>query len=235
MKSYNDIGISSELDRGRIAHLLKLGILAALMGLAADFVLGWGTTDNSLSGMEQYFSRYLAVSEGRVICSAILGLIGIPLECLCYFGIYWLIASKSQKLAHTYRSGLIGMLAFGAFTHVMCCAVIFYLKSIYAVDPAAAIDGTVRFAMWFLLPVTILFLPFFITAAVTQFIAFVKGFTPYPKWCCIFSILSGIPVVIIAKLFGDLPLVNAISTGWISWGGLITFGGLLIAMKKADM
>ena len=36
MKSNNDIGISCELDRDRIAHLLKLGILAALMGLAAD-------------------------------------------------------------------------------------------------------------------------------------------------------------------------------------------------------
>jgi len=236
MKGYNDIGISNVLDRDRIAHLFKLGIVASLVMLAGgDMLLGWGTTDSSLSGMEQYFSRYLTVSDDRVIWSAIIGLIGIPIECLCYFGVYRLIANKNNKLAHIYRAGILGMLAFGALTHVMCCAVVFYLKSLYSIDPAAAVEGTVRFAGWFLLPVTLVFFPFFIIAAVSQFIAFAKGVTPYPKWCCIFSILSGIPVVIIAKVIGDYPLTNAIATGWISVGNLIMFCGLLATMKKAKM
>ena len=42
MNKFNDIGISKNLDWDRIAHLFKIGIVAALMGLAGDLVLGWG-------------------------------------------------------------------------------------------------------------------------------------------------------------------------------------------------
>lgn len=100
MSSYNDIGISKELDWDRITHLFKIGIVAALMGLVGDLILGWGVVDDSLSGMDQYFSRYLTVSDDRIFRSAVLGLIGIPVECLCYFGIYRLIANTNEKLAH---------------------------------------------------------------------------------------------------------------------------------------
>ena len=53
----NDIGISNMLDRKRIAHLFRLGIVAALMVLAGDILLGWGVTDLTVSGIDQYFSR----------------------------------------------------------------------------------------------------------------------------------------------------------------------------------
>ena len=53
-----------EPDWERIAHLFKLGIAASLVALiGGDMLLGWGTVDESLAGMEQYFSRYLSVSE----------------------------------------------------------------------------------------------------------------------------------------------------------------------------
>ncbi|MCR5848628.1 MAG: hypothetical protein K6G75_10990 [Lachnospiraceae bacterium] len=235
MTQYNNIGIDSNLDKKRIAHLFKLGIFAALMVLAGDMLLGWGVSDNSMSGIDQYFSRYLTVSNGRIIASAILGLIGIPIESLSYFGVYRLIASKSEKLAHIYRAGLLGMLGFGAFTHVMCCAVIYYLNAVYELNPALATESAVKFALFFLLPVMLIFLPFFLTAAVTQFVAFAKGMTPYPKWCCIFTFLAGFVVAIIIKFIGNHSIVNAITTGWISIGALWAFGGLLITMKKADM
>ena len=47
-------------DWARLAHLFKIGIFASLLALiGGDMVLGWGTADMSLAGMEQYFSRYL--------------------------------------------------------------------------------------------------------------------------------------------------------------------------------
>lgn len=130
MGSYNHIGISHEFEKDRIAHLFKIGIIAAVMVLIGDMILGWGTADVSLSGMDQYFSRYLTVSDARIVWSAVLGLIGIPLECLSYFGIYRCIAVKSEKYAHRYRSGILGMLAFGAFVHVVCCASVYLYKII---------------------------------------------------------------------------------------------------------
>ena len=68
-------------DWERIAHLFKIGIFASLLALiGGDMVLGWGTTDMSLSGMEQYFSRYAKVSDARIFWSGFLGMIGITLE-----------------------------------------------------------------------------------------------------------------------------------------------------------
>jgi len=223
------------LDKGRIAHLFKLGIIAAIVALSADMILGWGVADNSLSGLDQYFSRYLTVSDTRIVLSAVIGMIGITVETLCYFGVYRLIASRSEKTAHAYRAGLIGMIAFGPLTHVICCAAIYHLNALNKLDPSSAEDGAVKFILCFLLPVTAVFFPFFLTVAVVQFKAFLKNETPYPKFCCIFSILSGLPVVILIKLIGNYPAVYAISTGWISIGSLITFTGLLINMKKAEM
>ncbi len=231
----NNIGIDNILDKKRIAHLFRLGIVAALMVLAGDILLGWGVTDLTVSGMDQYFSRYLTVSNGRIFWSAILGLIGIPIECLSYFGVYRLIASKSEKYAHIYRAGLLGMLTFGAFTHVVCCATVFFLNAVNALNPAVSSKSTIQFAALFLLPVMILFLPFYLTAAVTQFIAFAKGLTPYPKWCCVFTFLAGLVVVIVMRFMGNLAIAYALSTAWISIGALWTFGGLLVTMKKADM
>ena len=223
------------LDKERIAHLFKLGIITSLVALSADMILGWGIADESLTGLNQYFSRYLTVSDTRIVLSAVIGMIGITVETLCYFGVYRLIASRSAKLAHAYRAGLIGMIAFGPFTHVMCCASIYHLNALNKIDPSSAADGAVKFILCFLLPVTAVFFPFFLTVAAVQFKAFLKNETPYPKWCCIFSILSGLPVVLLIKLIGNYPAVYAISTGWISIGSLIAFSGLLINMKKAEM
>lgn len=223
------------LDKERIAHLFKLGIISSLLALSADMILGWGVADESLTGLDKYFSRYLTVSDTRIVLSGVIGMIGITVETLCYFGVYRLIASRSAKLAHAYRAGLIGMIAFGPFTHVMCCASIYHLNALNKIDPSKAADGAVKFILCFLLPVTAVFFPFFLTVAAVQFKAFLKNETPYPKWCCIFSILSGLPVVLLIKLIGNYPAVYAISTGWISIGSLITFTGLLINMKKAEM
>ena len=223
-----------EPDWNRIAHLFKIGIFASLLALiGGDMVLGWGTADMSLSGMEQYFSRYLDVSNSRIFWSGLLGMIGITLETMCLFGVYRIIASVSESYAHAYRAGLIGMLAFGAFCHVMCCATIYYHNALYGIDPGRAIEGTMSFAKYFLLPVTAIFFVFFLVMNIVQIMAFAKGKTPYPKWCFIFTMLIGIVDIAAMRIAGNRPWAYALSTGWLSFGSLVTFTGLLINIPKA--
>ena len=119
--------MTRELDWPRIAHLMKLGIVAALMVLVGDMLLGWGMHDAAKSGMEGFLSAYLNLSDGRILWSALLGLIGIPLEALCYFAVYRLISPYSPRLAHAYRSGILGVLAFGGCgVHVPCLACVYF-------------------------------------------------------------------------------------------------------------
>ncbi len=220
-------------DWDRIAHLFIIGIFASLLALiGGDMVLGWGTADLSLSGMELYFSRYLAVSEIRIFWSGLLGMIGITLETMCFFGVYRIIASVSESYAHAYRAGLIGMLAFGAFCHVMCCAAIYYHNTLYRIDPGRAIEGTMNFAKYFLIPVSVIFFLFFLMMNIVQIVAFAKGKTPYPKWCWVFTMLTGLIDIAAMRLAGNRPWAYAISTGWLSFGSLVTFTGLLINMPK---
>ena len=93
-------------------------------------------------------------------------------------------------------------------------------------------DKTMQFAKLFLLPVSGVFFVFFLIAAITQIAAFARGLTPYPKWCWVFSMLSGIVIIVIMRFAGNHPLAYAISTAWISIGALWTFGGLLAMSSK---
>ena len=221
-------------DWDRIAHLFKIGIFASLLALiGGDMILGWGTADMSLSGMEQYFSRYSGVSDARIFWSGLLGMIGITIETMCFFGVYRIIASGSERYAHAYRAGLIGMLTFGSFCHVMCCAVIYHHNTIHRIAPALAIEESIAFVKYFLIPVTAIFFVFFLVMNIVQIAAFAKGMTPYPKWCWIFTMLTGFIDIIVMRLAGNQPWAYALSTGWLSFGSFVTFTGLLINMPKA--
>ncbi|MBE5872105.1 MAG: hypothetical protein E7294_12765 [Lachnospiraceae bacterium] len=220
-------------DWDRISHLFKIGIFASLLALVGgDMLLGWGTADMSLSGMEQYFSRYLTVSDIRILWSGLLGMTGITLETMCFFGVYRIIASVSDSYAHVYRAGLIGMLAFGSFCHVMCCATIYYHNALYRIDPGITIEETMKFAKYFLIPVSGIFFVFFLVMNIAQIMAFAKGKTPYPKWCFIFTMLIGFADIAAMRLVGNRSWAYALSTGWLSFGSLVTFTGLLINMPK---
>ena len=227
--------IDSILDWPRIRHLLKLGVFASLTVLAGDMLLGWGVSDPGVTEVPALFSRYLTVSDGRIVASALLGLVGIPMECLCWFSIYRMIQPYSAKDAHAYRAGVIGCLAFGGCgVHVPCCMAVYLLKRFYANDPATALQETGRFLGWFLLPATVIFLVFFLLTAAVQIKAFAKGHTPLPRRCWVFSVLFGLLFAALMKLMGDFGLTNALATGWISIGNLWMMGGLLLASRRVS-
>lgn len=220
------------IDWKRVRHLLKLGLCAALTVLLGDMLLGWGVSDPEVTTLPSMFSRYLSVSDGRIYASALLGLIGIPMECLCWFAIYRMIQPYSPKEAHTFRAGIIGCLAFGGCgVHMPCCAAVWLLKRCYSENPATALREAARWMGWFLLPATLIFLIFFVLAIAVQLRAFHRGHTPLPKGCWVFSLLFGVVWALLMRLLGDHGLTNALATGWISAGNLWTMGGLLLATR----
>ena len=225
--------MNETLNWSRIRHLLKLGVLASLIVLAGDMLLGWGVSDPGVTEVPTLFTRYLTVSDGRIFASALLGLVGIPVECLCWFAVYRMIKPFSEQDAHAYRAGIIGCLAFGGCgVHVPCCMAVYLLKRFYAGNPSVALQETGRFIAWFLLPATVIFLIFFLLTAAVQIKAFAKGHTPLPRWCWVFSVLFGLPFAAMMKLIGDFGLTNALATGWISIGNLWMMSGLLLAVRR---
>ena len=222
-------------DWPRVTHLLRLGVLASLMVLTGDMLLGWGVSNPSVSGLPPMLTRYLSVSDGRIFASAMLGLIFIPVECLCWSAVYRMIRPYAEKEAHAYRAGIIGCLAFGGCgVHVPCCMAVYLLKRFYATDPAGAPGEIAQWMGRFLLPATAIFLVFFLLTAAVQIRAFRRGHTPLPRRCWAFSVLFGLVCAVLLRLCGDHALTNALATGWISIGNLWMMGGLLIEAKKVS-
>ena len=234
MTSYNDIGIDGTLDWKRIRKLLLIGLAAGCMVMAGDMLLGWGVHDQEKTGLEGFLSAYLSISDSRIFWSALLGLIGIPLEGLCYFAIYRLIASRSMRYAHFYRTGIFGYLIFGACgVHVPCLACVFVYRHLAEISLENALEISYRFGLYFLLPATILFVVFWAIHSYAQISAFAKGLTPYPRWCWIFCMPVGQALAMLLKLAPETALRNALTAGWLSIANIWTMGGLLLTMKYA--
>lgn len=227
MTEFNDIGISNSLDVPRINKLLTIGLFASLLHFAGDMILGWGTEDETLTGIFRMLSAYISTPDGGIFASALLGLFGMVLEGLAFFGIYRMTAPYSQKYAHSLRTGILGYLMFGACGfHVPTCALVYLTKH------GISEELIMRFAAYFVLPGFVLFWIFFLILNVAQIKAFAKGMTPCPKWGWIFSLPVGMLIAMLPSVLGNLPLVNALSCAWIAFGNVWMFGGLLVLMKK---
>lgn len=227
MSDFNDIGISRQLDWPRITHLFRVGLFGAILTLVGDMLLGWGVEDETLTGISRMLSAYTDLSDGGTFAAAMLGLFGITIEGLCYFGIYRLMAEHAPAYAHRYRAGIFGYVIFGGCGfHVPVCVMVFLTK--YGLAEALVL----KYAAYFVLPAFALFWVFFAVLEVTQIQAFAKGLTPYPKWCWAFSLPVGMAAALLLNVFGNQPWVNAITCAWISVGNIWMFGGLLAAAKR---
>lgn len=229
MTDFNDIGISRKLDWKRIKKLLSIGFFASFLSFVGDMALGWGIEDETLTGLWRMLSAYTGTSDTGLFVIAMTGMIAVTLMGLCSFGIYRLMAEKAPAYAHWYRSGIFGFVIFGGCGfHVPVCALVYLAKY------SGWTELVKNFGSYFLMPAFWLFWVFFLVMQVTQIMVFVKGMTPYPKWCFLFSLPVGMAAVKLLVVFGNRPLVNALNCAWIGFGGMWMFGGLLVLMRKVQ-
>lgn len=227
MSDFNDIGISRELDVPRIKKLLSIGLFASVLHFVGDMILGCGIEDETLTGILRMISAYTGTSDGGIFAAALLGLFGMVLEGLSYFGIYRMIAPYSPKYAHSFRAGIFGYLMFGACGyHVPTCALVFLTKH------GLADEYILRYAAYFILPAFVLFWIFFAVLEIAQIKAFAGGHTSCPKWGWVFTMPIGMIFAMLPSVCGNLPSFNALACAWIAFGNLWMFGGLLILMRR---
>jgi hypothetical protein len=229
-----NLKFKKDIDWDKIALLMKIGIIGAFIILVGDFLMGWGVKDTSLSGIESQVSQYLTVSDSRMFCSSFLGLVGVPLAALGHFGIYKLIKPYSQKYSKMYMIGSLGFLAFGgAGVHLSSIEAAFFYKYMTAANPSIALAGSVKFSLYFLLPLYIALLSAWIIIVYAHIKAVAKGLSPYPRWCWVFSMPVGTLLFSLFGFFGNHAIVNAIMVGAFSLGNIWTLGGSLLMLGKA--
>lgn len=218
----------------KISLLMKIGIAGALLNLAGDMIAGFGVRDTSLSGIEGLVSQYLAMSDSRMFLSAMLGLVGAPVSVFGHFGIHKLIKLYSHRYAKLFMVGMLGILALGgAGVHMSSLASAFFYKYMTAASPETALELSIKFVCYFSLPLYIAFFVFWFIHTFAHIRAVAGGFSPYPRWCWVFSIPIGGLLFSLVGIFGNHAIVNAITVGAMTLGNIWTMGGALFMLGKA--
>lgn len=222
------------MDRkNKVNLLLKIGIVGASINLAGDLLAGWGIKDISLNGIEGLVSQYLTMSDRRMFWSAILGLVGAPVSVFGHLGIYKLIKPYSRQYAKLYKVGMLGCLALGGSgVHMSSLASAFFYKYMTAAAPETALATSIKFVCYFSLPLYIAFFVFWFIAVYAHIRAIAGGFSPYPRWCWVFSMPVGGLLFSLVSVFGNHALVNAIAVGALTLGNIWKLGGHLLMLNK---
>ena len=218
----------------RIALFLKIGILGAALILAGDLLMGWGLKDMSKTGMEAQLSPYLSISDGRMFWAAVFGFTGVPVAVAGHYGIYQMLRPYSQKYARLYAIGILGFLAFGgAGVHGSSVEAAYFYKYMTAADSGAALTSTVKFAVYFLLPLYGVLLTGWVIMVYAHIRAVSAGLSPLPRWGWVFSMPIGSLIFSLPGLLGNYEIVNAIMVGAFSLGNIWSLAGHLWMLRKA--
>ena len=223
-----------KIDWNKIALFLKIGILGAFVILAGDLLMGWGVKDTSISGIEGQLSPYLTISDHRMFLASFFGLTGVPMAVVGHYGIYKLLKPYSQKYARLYGIGNVGFLIFGgAGVHVSSVEAAFFYKYMTKSSPDTVLGSTVKFALYFLLPLSVILITCWLLMIYAHIRAVLGGCSPYPRWCAVFSMLAGTLLFSMIGLFGNHKIVNALMVGAFSLGNIWTLSGHLLMLRKA--
>ena len=218
----------------KIALSLKIGILGAVIILAGDLLMGWGVKDLSQSGLAAQLSPYLTISEGRMFWAAVFGFTGVPLAVAGHFGIHQLLRPYSRKYARLYAVGNITFLIFGgAGVHVSSVEAAFFYQSMSAAGAETAAASTMKFALYFLVPLYAVLLTGWFLMVYAHLRAVAGGLSPYPRWCWIFSMPVGTLLFSLIGLLGNHAFVNAVMVGAFSLGNIWSLGGHLWMLRRA--
>ena len=211
-----------------------LGLIASLITFSGDMLLGYIQVENPEKSLMN-FSLTLPLS--RILWGGFLGVIGIPLQSIGYWQIYKLMKEGSETLSKLYKVGIWGWLVMAACgVHLNCAVVMLIYKQLYPTDATLAHEVATTFANSVLVPCYYIFIVFFLLMNITQFIAFIRKKTIYPRVVALFNIFIGIVVIyIIVSLLPDSALRNGIKTSAISLGNALMFIGLLLFKGQTSL
>ena len=215
-------------------NYLKLGIFGAVLTLIGDMLIGCVQFPDGANLLDSYLAAALAMPVWRPILGGLIGCLGISLEVPALLTIYPLIKDKTPKAGAFYKTAIYGYLALGGGAVHLPCGAFMWLY--HAASDSAGTEAArvlaLDYLLYFLLPVTAVFMVFFYGANIMQFISFIRAKTPFPEWYCIFNLLIFMGLFNSVRFIGNYPITNGIGTSNKSLGAIIMFAALLMGYRK---
>ena len=183
MPRMNAIGIENNLDRSRIRKLLATGLLGCVLTGAGDFLLGYATpVDVGGGAFDAMLSTAPNLSDGALFAGGLLGMFGLFIEGLSFFGVWRLMADAAPRLAHTYRSGIFFYLWLAPVGCHMNVGLLNYAyKQLWLVSPEVAHAAVTPMYCAFCIPLYALLVVGWVPMLVAQWKAFAQGKPRIPR------------------------------------------------------
>lgn len=215
-------------------NALKIGIFGAVLTLIGDMLIGAARFPDGANMLEGYFAIALEMPVWRPILGGMIGFLGISLEFFGLMAIYPLIREKMPRGGAFYKlSAYVYLAVAGGAVHLPCGTFMWIYQSVAEVAGVeAGYDIALKYLLYFLIPVAAVFMIFFIGSSIIQFIAFVSGKTPFPKWYCVFNLVMGTILINSLRKLGNTALINGIGTSNKSIGAIVMFTAFLVGWEK---
>lgn len=213
---------------------LLIGLAGACLTLVGDLLIGYVTFPEGAGMLEGYFAAALALPIWRPILGGMIGFLGISLEFLGLMTLYPLLKQNMPRGAAFYKLSMYVYLAVAGGTVHLPCGVFMWLY--HSVTDAAGqeigYDIALRYVMYFILPVAVVFYVFFVGSSIVQFVGIIKGYTPLPKWYALFNLLILSMFFNACRGIGNYAIINGIGTSNKSMAAIMMFLALFVGYGK---
>lgn len=220
--------------------MLCLGLMGTVLSLICDFLLGFMVYPEADNHYLAMIASCGELSWVRLGLSALFGAMGIPMQYAGFKAISEMIGRQTRcgRLVH---AGAVSTLALGGSVHILCVALMALMKveCMHGFDPLAA-DGLLQaipesamyFALWGILPVTLIMMTPYFCMAAAMFWAILRGKTDMPKWMCLLNPLTAkVLLNVVAVIAPNSAIANGLGMANMALGGMIPFLGILIWMQ----
>lgn len=210
------------------ARYLIIGLIAAAVTvLGGELPLGWYVRPEVGDMLQSQFAGYGSVSMPHIASGIFFGGIGIALQGFGYEGISRLLY-RDTDCKRTARLTHIGALfcgMFGPLVHILCAAGMYFCKS-------GSTDELLRFMLYFVMPITVVFMPVYMAMMIALFIAVIRGKTGLPRWSAVLNPAVVMMLVNIAASFlGNSHAANALQMANMGVGSLVFFLYWLVKLR----
>lgn len=225
----------SKIEYLKIKKLFIRGSFAALLTIfLGEIPLGWVVNPEADTEILSVILGYASLSLLQLACGLFFGAVGIPLQYYGYKAIIEIMATSNYKKCTLLTDIGAKAIAFGGATvHVICVALMYICKIEYPFITSQIPQSIVDFAMWLVLPFSIVFMSIYTLMTISMAIPIIRGKTIFPKWAVIFNpLVAKILIPAISMVLPNTKLVNGLNMADMGIGSLLTFIGLLVLLEK---
>ena len=166
-----------------VQKLLLIGLLASVATvLGGELPIGWvlyPKVENDPTGLLGMMMGNADLSLWQLAVGALVGGICIPLQYYGFEGVARLVGTGSSKAGRIIHAGAVATGFLGGIVHVICIALMFLCRMV-DFSSAALPQPLVDFALWLVMPVSIVFMPVYYAMCIALFAAVVRGRTVLP-------------------------------------------------------